>query len=519
MRLSNVSIGKRLALGFGSVIVIMLAMVALALLKMAMVRDDMQMFAEDKVVRERLAQTMSEQAHIAARVMRTMVMLNDLEKVNGEYPKIVKARAEYDAAARKLASMAGGDEARGALQAIVDAGRAAMSVDDKVLALARENRDEEATQLVFTQSIPANKRWQDAMDSFIDTAVADSEAAYAAAIEADRQARWILVICAALGLGVAVGAAWVITRSVLRPILYLREAALRMAHGDLTVRVERRKGFDGTDETSQLVAAMQTMHDSLVRLVAEVHANAAAVAAAAHQISQGNADLSSRTEQQASSLQQTAASMEQFTASVRNNAENASSANTLATGASDAVARSGGVMDDLVSSMRGIHDSSRKIEEIISVIDSIAFQTNILALNAAVEAARAGEQGRGFAVVAAEVRNLAQRSATAAREIKGLISDSVTRVSSGTQLAERAGGSFGELVHSIREVSGLVAEISAASREQANGIAQVSTAVTQMDQVTQQNAALVEEAAAAAQSLNEQAQKLVASVSRFQLAA
>jgi methyl-accepting chemotaxis protein len=519
MRLSNIPIGKRLALGFGSVIVIMLAMVGLALLKMATVKDDMRLFAEDKVVRERLAQTMSEQAHIAARVMRTMVMLNDLEKVNGEYPKIVKARAEYEAAARKLAALAGTDDERRALQAVADAAATAMRIDDDVLALARENRDAEATQLVFAQSIPANKRWQDALDGFIDTAMVDSQAAYEAALRADLQARWILVISAALGLAVACGAAWLITRSVLNPILYLREAALRMAHGDLTVPVERRRGFDGTDETSQLVAAMQTMHDSLVRLVAEVHANAAAVAAAAHQISQGNADLSSRTEQQASSLQQTAASMEEFTASVRNNADNATSANALAAGASDAVTRSGGVMSELVSSMRGIHDSSRKIEEIISVIDSIAFQTNILALNAAVEAARAGEQGRGFAVVAAEVRNLAQRSATAAREIKGLIADSVTRVSTGTQLVERAGGSFGELVQSIRQVSGLVAEITSASREQANGIAQVSTAVSQMDQVTQQNAALVEEAAAAAQSLNEQAQKLVASVSRFQLAA
>jgi len=276
-------------------------------------------------------------------------------------------------------------------------------------------------------------------------------------------------------------------------------------------------GDQGNDEVGEFVAALDRMRNEMSHVVSTVRRNSDSVATASSQIAQGNQDLSGRTEQQASSLQQTASSMEQLGSTVRQNADNARQANQLAQGASSVAARGGEVVSQVVDTMKGINDSSRKIADIISVIDGIAFQTNILALNAAVEAARAGEQGRGFAVVAGEVRNLAQRSAEAAKEIKSLISTSVDRVEQGTELVDQAGSTMQEIVASIKRVSDIIGEISAASAEQSSGVAQVGNAVSQMDQATQQNAALVEESAAAAESLKQQAQQLVQAVSVFKV--
>jgi methyl-accepting chemotaxis protein len=286
-----------------------------------------------------------------------------------------------------------------------------------------------------------------------------------------------------------------------------------VAQGDLTTVIPVRAG-----DTTSLVAALARMRDGLVGVVSEVRSNSESVATARAQIAQGNQDLSGRTEQQASALQQTAATMEELGTTVRHNADNARQANQLAQGASTVAQRGGDVVGKVVSTMQGINDSSRKIGDIISVIDGIAFQTNILALNAAVEAARAGEQGRGFAVVASEVRSLAQRSAEAAKEIKALIGRSVEQVEQGTVLVDEAGKTMDEIVGAIRRVSDIVAEISAASVEQSTGVQQVGDAVGQMDQSTQQNAALVEESAAAAESLRTQAQQLVQAVAVFKLA-
>ena len=305
---------------------------------------------------------------------------------------------------------------------------------------------------------------------------------------------------------------WV-THSIIVPIRQAVLVAQAAAGGDLRMPIEIR----GNDETGQLLGALKDMQAGLATVVANVRQGAQSVSSASFEIAQGTQDLSSRTEQQASALEQTAASMEQLSATVKQNADSARQANQLAVSASSIAVQGGEVVAQVVDTMKGINDASRKIADIIGVIDGIAFQTNILALNAAVEAARAGEQGRGFAVVATEVRSLAGRSAQAAKEIKALINTSVERVEQGTALVDQAGVTMAEVVGSIRRVTDLMGEISAASNEQSQGVSQVGEAVVQMDQVTQQNAALVEEMAAAASSLESQAQELVKSVSVFKL--
>ncbi len=305
-------------------------------------------------------------------------------------------------------------------------------------------------------------------------------------------------------------------RSMLRQLggepAYATEVSRRIAAGDLSIDIALRN-----DDKSSMLSAIKTMRDGLADIVERVRAGSESVAAASAQIAQGNQDLSSRTEEQASALEQTAASMEQLSSTVRQNADNARQANQLAQSASSVAIEGGQVVGEVVETMKGINDSSRRIAEIISVIDGIAFQTNILALNAAVEAARAGEQGRGFAVVASEVRSLAQRSAAAAKEIKALIDTSVERVGQGSALVDKAGATMTEVVSSIQRVTDIMGEISAASVEQSAGVAQVGEAVSQMDKTTQQNAALVEESAAAAESLKNQARQLVEVVAVFKL--
>jgi len=302
-----------------------------------------------------------------------------------------------------------------------------------------------------------------------------------------------------------------IREGILRSIRAAAHVVGRVAEGDLTARV----GVTAHGETQKMLVGLEAMTGQLRTLVSQVLQSARAVADASAQIAQGHVDLSQRTEEQASTLEETASSMEQLTATVAHNASNAVQARELAVGASSVAARGGEAMDKVVATMNDISSASRRIGDIIGVIDGIAFQTNILALNAAVEAARAGDQGRGFAVVAAEVRGLAQRSAAAAKEIKTLIGDSVSRVEAGTRLVNQAGATMQEIVDSVRQVSELIAEIAAVSQEQSQGIGQVNTAVSQMERVVQQNAALVEEATAATDALNEQARVLLGMVARF----
>ncbi len=321
----------------------------------------------------------------------------------------------------------------------------------------------------------------------------------------------LLLVAGSLGAGIALGV--VVTRSITRPLGEAVLVAQRVAAGDLSSRI----AADATDELGDLLRALRDMNGNLVSIVTEVRGSTETIAAASAEVATGSMDLSSRTEEQASSLEETASSMEELTSTVKQNADNARQANQLAVSASEVARRGGGVVAQVVDTMQSISESSSRIVDIIGVIDGIAFQTNILALNAAVEAARAGEQGRGFAVVATEVRNLAHRSAAAAKEIKGLIDTSAAKVADGSQLVQQAGSTMNEVVESVQRVTDIMSEISAASQEQTLGIEQINQAVAQMDQVTQQNAALVEEAAAAADSMRHEAGNLERAVSVFQL--
>lgn len=343
-------------------------------------------------------------------------------------------------------------------------------------------------------------------DRMYEAAVADSESSYGSAI-------WVIITVLIVVLIVIVGVWMGIKRALIAPLNSLINNIRHIAGGDLVQRIE----VQGSNEMGVLAESLRHMQSELMRTVSDVRNGANAIYSGASEISVGNNDLSSRTEQQAASLEETAASMEELTATVKQNAENARQASHLALSASETAQKGGKVVDNVVQTMRDITASSQKIADIISVIDGIAFQTNILALNAAVEAARAGEQGRGFAVVAGEVRNLAQRSAQAAREIKSLIEDSVGRVEVGSTLVESAGETMGEIVNAVTRVTDIMGEIASASDEQSRGIDQVGLAVAEMDRVTQQNASLVEESAAAAAALEEQASRLTQAVAVFRI--
>ncbi|HEY1092951.1 MAG TPA: methyl-accepting chemotaxis protein [Burkholderiaceae bacterium] len=391
-----------------------------------------------------------------------------------------------------------------------------MATSKKVVAMAKAGQQMDAKDV----SEGAGKSNFDdaimALDKVSSYSFESGQTAAAAAAEVHRSAKLRVSGMVLIVLLVGIGLAWALTRNLLKQLggepRFAAEQLNRIASGDLSTPINVRAG----DETS-LIAGLQRMQQGLLTVVSSVRQGSESVATASAEIAQGNTDLSARTESQASALEETAASMEELSSTVKQNADNARQANQLAQSASTVAVQGGEVVAQVVDTMKGINDASRKINDIISVIDGIAFQTNILALNAAVEAARAGEQGRGFAVVASEVRSLAGRSAEAAKEIKTLITDSVQRVEQGTALVDQAGSTMTEVVSSIRRVTDIMGEISAASSEQSQGVAQVGEAVTQMDQATQQNAALVEESTAAAMSLREQAQHLNQLVGTFRL--
>ncbi|WP_394787331.1 methyl-accepting chemotaxis protein [Rhodoferax sp.] len=516
MQFSQLKIGTRLKIGFGLVVVLSLASTGLALQKLSNVQRNLEDVVKVNNAKIDLNNAMSQSVHVVARVIRTIALLDDPAAIDGEMPKITQARESYDKNWEALQKFPASDAGKANRAKIAQAASIARPLNNQVIELGRADKDAEATVLLLKEAGPATTAWQDAITENILLQSAQNERYYDDSVADYYHARMLLLVCGVMSVALAMVFGVVITRSIVLQLgaepAEAQALAQGVAAGDLSVRIELTPG-----DSSSLMAQLKEMQSSLVKLVTHVRHGSEGVATASAEIAQGNHDLSGRTEQQASALEETAASMEQLGSTVKQNADSAAQANQLALSASQVAIQGGDVVAQVVTTMKGINESSRKISDIIGVIDGIAFQTNILALNAAVEAARAGEQGRGFAVVASEVRSLAGRSAEAAKEIKNLISASVERVEQGTLLVDKAGVTMAEVVGAIRRVTDIMGEISAASREQSAGVSQVGEAVMQMDQVTQQNAALVEQMAAAASSMKTQAQDLVDAVAVFML--
>ena len=513
-------VGTAMGLGFALVIVLGVVMALVAWVQLARASAEATLLVEDRMVKVARANQIIDNLNSQANAVRNVVLSLDTATMQAtmqtEKQRMNELRARSVELHKLLEQSIQSPEGKAVFQRAKDAGSAYVGQLDQAMAFGLAGDGEQARAVL---SGPARQGHQQAITAIEGVVAFQQKLMEAAAhrIEdiASNTSRLMLVI-ALLSTLVGAGVAFFLTRSITRQLGgepdYAAAIAHEIAEGNLAVQVQLRPG-----DTTSLLATMQMMRDSLAQVVARVRQGSEAVATASAQIAQGNQDLSGRTESQASALEETAASMEELGSTVRQNADNARAANQLAQSASGVAVQGGEVVAQVVQTMDGISASSKKIADIISVIDGIAFQTNILALNAAVEAARAGEQGRGFAVVAGEVRSLAGRSAEAAKEIKRLITDSVERVEQGGTLVNQAGQTMEEVVHSVRRVTDIMGEISAASSEQSAGVNQVGEAVTQMDQATQQNAALVEEMSAAATSLNQQAQELVQAVAVFRL--
>ncbi|MBL8362732.1 MAG: MCP four helix bundle domain-containing protein [Rubrivivax sp.] len=510
---TNFRIGARLGGAFFLLIALLIATVLTAKVGLANVAGDIRIVVNDRYPKVQDANDILDELSRQARAQGYLVFLEAPKDREAQLAAMVESRGKAQALYEKLEKSVGSDKGRALLQTALNERQQYAGHFEEFMTRAR------ATDLVGSRTVlleklrPQQLRYEQALNELIEfqeqLMVDDGKSAESDAA----QASWIILAAAGLAVLMAAGAGVVVTRSITRPM----DEAVRMldavSRGDLTMRVDGRR----KDEIGDLQRAVEQLRTSLGRTVGSVRVNAESVASASSQIALGNQDLSQRTEEQASALQQTSATMTELSQTVRHNADNAQQADQLARGASEAAARGGQVVGQVVDTMKAINDSSRRIADIIGTIDGIAFQTNILALNAAVEAARAGEQGRGFAVVAGEVRSLAGRSAEAAREIKTLITRSVEQVEQGSTLVDQAGQRMEDIVAAIGRVSDIVGEISSASSEQSKGVNQVGDAVTQMDQVTQQNAALVEESAAAAESLKQQARQLVEAVAVFKL--
>ena len=516
--MKNWKIGVRLTIGFGIVLALLVAGATFGLRQVAKLNDRVEFITsvdEGKLLALSKVQFAVGLRAIAA---RNLVLVTDPAQQKGDIELITKAQKDIDSGMQELTALMKNPadttaKERDMLEQLRALEAKYLPIATKIGALATTQQTEAARASLVADCMPLLKQVIAHISEFNVVMRASATESVTAAEEAYEVSKWTMLALSAVSLLLGSMIAWWLTRSISRPLKEAVTIAQNVSAGDLTSTIT----VDSKDELGQLKLALKEMNDNLLRIVGDVRHGTDTIATASSEIATGNLDLSSRTEQQAGSLQETASAMEELTATVKQNAENAQQANKLATTASEIAVKGGTVVARVVETMASINESSKKVVDIIGVIDGIAFQTNILALNAAVEAARAGEQGRGFAVVASEVRSLAQRSASAAKEIKQLIGTSVEKVDAGAALVDEAGTTMGEILDSIQRVTGIMGDISSASDEQTRGIEQINHAIAQMDQVTQQNAALVEEAAAAAASMQSQTSSLAELVSVFKL--
>jgi len=512
--LNNVKIGTRLVAGFVLVILFGLAVALFGWRQLAGLDKMVRALAEQRMAMVQKIADLKDNANVVARGARNIGLLrDDAAEISKERKRIDDMRAKTTELMDAMRETATTDEERQALAQIVAARAPYRESVDKAIDAATAGRPDDTTRILLKETRPLQNAYFKALDQFKDLERRLMEETTANVSQTATAASSLMLAVSIIAAACGLVLAWLLTRSITRPLGAAVQVANSVAAGDLSTVIHPV----GRDESAQLLHALKAMTQSLATLVGTVRETSDSIATGSGQIATGNADLSQRTEEQASNLQQTAASMEQLSSAVKHNADTAREATHEAQDATAAASQGGEMVGQVVRTMEEISANSRKIADIIGVIDGIAFQTNILALNAAVEAARAGEQGRGFAVVAGEVRSLAQRSAQAAREIKSLIGTSAERVEAGAGLVDQAGRTMSEIVQRVQRVSELISHISTASDEQTRGIGQVSEAVSQLDTVTQQNAALVEESAAAADSLDQQARRLVEAVGVFRL--